>query len=410
MKIRDLIPLSWNSLARNKARAALTMLGIVIGIASVILMLSIGKAAEQFLLSQVASFGSDIVIIANGAGDQRGGGPNPLQKQTLTLKDYRELKRQPWVEQTAGDLVSAATVTYGPENLNAPVYGATPDEIEVFPSTVAEGRFLLDDDVDGRARVAVLGDRAARELFGDASPLGKLIKVRRQNFRVIGVMEKGGTRFFTQLDDIVYIPLTSAMDLFNKDRLNFLSIRPRDLTPNQAKEEVRFLLRDTHKLDNPEGDLSKDDFRVATQDDAQQNAGTIGQVLSILLGSIAAISLIVGGIGIMNIMFVTVTERTAEIGLRKAIGAKRGDVLGQFLAEAVAVTVVGGVVGIVFGVGLSWFTVEILNRILGGWTFVLSWDAVVLAFGVSAVIGILFGFTPARRASNLSPIEALRYE
>lgn len=410
MHIRDLVSMSIKSLLRNKARAVLTMLGIVIGIASVILMLSVGEAAERFLLANVASFGPDVVIISNGAGDQRGGGPNPLQKQTLTLRDYREIKRQSWVESVVGTIVSTGVATYGPENMNINVWGSTPGEIEIFTGTVADGRFLLDDDVDGRTKVAVIGANVARQLFGDDSPVGKIMKIRRVNFRVVGVMESAGTRFFTKLDDLVYIPLTSAMDLYNKDRLNFMSIKPRDILPDDAKEEIRLLLRDTHKLDNPNGDLSKDDFRVGTQQDAQQNAGTIGQVLSILLGSIAAISLIVGGIGIMNIMYVTVTERTSEVGLRKALGAKQKDVLGQFLAEAIAVTSVGGIVGIILGIALSWLTIQILSSFQPGWTFVLSIDAVILAFSVSTIIGIVFGFAPARRASRLSPIEALRYE
>lgn len=410
MRIRDLASISIASLLRNKARAILTMLGIVIGIASVILMLSIGKAAETYLLSQVASFGPDVVIIANGPGDMSGGGPNPLQKLTLTYKDYRELKRQPWTEAVVGSIVSNAVASYGAENMNVSVWGSTPGEIVVFPADVEEGRFLLDEDVDGKSKVAVVGANVARQLFGDESPVGKLIKLKRQNFRVIGVMEKGGTRFFTKLDDLVYIPVTTAMDLYNRDRLNFMSIKPDGITPDQAKEEVRFLLRDTHKLDNPNADLSKDDFRVGSQEEAQRNAGVIGQVLSILLGSIAAISLVVGGIGIMNIMYVTVTERTSEIGLRKALGARNGDVLGQFLAEAIGVTLVGGAIGIVFGIFASWLTIQILNRVLGGWTFMLSTDAIILAFTVSAAIGIVFGFNPARRASKLSPIEALRYE
>ncbi len=410
MKIQDLISISVKSLLRNKARAVLTMLGIVIGIASVILMLSIGKAAERYLLANVASFGSDVVIITNGSGAQRGGGPNPLTKLTLTYKDYTELKRQPWVSSITTTVLSTAVATYGAENMNVSVWGSAPDEIKVFSSTIERGRFLFTDDLDSHAKVAVIGNNIAKQLYGDDSPVGKMIKIKRQNFRVIGVLAKGGTRFFTKLDDLIYIPATTAMDQYNKEHLNFISLIPKDITPNQAKEEVRFLLRDLHKLDNPQGDLAKDDFKTATQDDAQKNAGTIGQVLSILLGSIAAISLVVGGIGIMNIMYVTVTERTSEIGLRKALGAKSADVMGQFLAEAIAVTSIGGIIGIITGVVLSWLTIQILNQFQTGWTFILSGSSIFLAFSVSAIIGIIFGYNPARRASKLSPIEALRYE
>lgn len=410
MRLRDLASISIGSLWRNKARAILTMLGIVIGIASVILMLSIGKAAETFIMSQVASFGSDVVIIMNGSRISGPGAPPPLVKQTLTLKDVKELQRQPWIEYMNANVLSLGAVSYGSENINANVYGTTEGEIKVYPSEVRAGRFLLENEVDGRARVAVLGDKVARELFGDASPLGKQIKIRRQNFRVIGVMEKSGTRFFTKLDEIVYIPVTAAMDLYNRDRINYISFKPRGMTTNQAEQEALFLLRDTHKIDNPNGDLAKDDFHVGSQDDAQESAGTISLILTILLGSIAAISLLVGGIGIMNIMYVTVTERTSEIGLRKALGARRVDILGQFLAEAVSVTLIGGVLGIAFGILLSWLAIQILNQFQPGWSFAVAPSSVLLAFTFSAATGILFGFNPARRASRLSPMEALRYE
>src|SRR5688572_14961987 len=203
MKLQDLVTISMKSLVRNKARAVLTMLGIVIGIGSVILMLSVGKAAENFLLANVASFGPDVVIISNGSGSESGGGPSPLQKQTLTYKDYRELKRQSWVDAVVGTIVSTAVATYGAENMNVSLWGSTPGEIEIFPATVADGRFLLDDDVDGRAKVAVIGHNVARELFGDDSAVGKLLKIRRANYRVVGVMEKAGRLFFTKLGDLV---------------------------------------------------------------------------------------------------------------------------------------------------------------------------------------------------------------
>jgi putative ABC transport system permease protein len=407
----DLVRLSYGNLLRTRGRAVLTMLGIIIGITSVILMVSIGQAAQNFLLSQVANLGSDLIFVSNGSGDEADNGPpDMIQKQTLTERDYVELRRQPWVDAVDANSISSDVVTYGPDSMFAQIWGSTEDAIRVYPAEVAEGRFLLRDDIDSRARVAVIGQNVAKKLFAEQSPIGRLIKIKRQNFRVVGVMEKGGTRFFTKLDDVVYLPVSATLDLYNRNRLNFITFKPMGLGQEEVKEETRLLMRDTHKLDNPNGILSKDDFRLGTQEEAAASAGVIGQILQILLGSVAAISLVVAGIGIMNIMYVTVTERTAEIGLRKAIGAKQSDILGQFLAEALMLTLLGGAIGVVCGIGLSKLTVEIIGSFQDGWSFTLPLNGIFLAFGVSAAIGIVFGYFPARKAAKLHPIEALRYE
>jgi ABC-type antimicrobial peptide transport system permease subunit len=224
------------------------------------------------------------------------------------------------------------------------------------------------------------------------------------------VLAPAGTRFFSNVDDQVYVPYTAFFDTYNKNRINFISVKAGDVRPEEAKNRIRAVLRDNHNIDNPADDLAKDDFSVSSQEDTMKSADTIGTILQTLLGSIASISLLVAGVGIMNIMYVTVTERTREIGLRKAIGAKRSDILGQFLAEAVLLTVVAGFIGVVFGIGLSWLAIQIINSFQPGWTFAWPWNGVILGFGVSTFIGIVFGYFPARKAAALSPIEALRYE
>ena len=411
MRFRDLFSLSYTSIVRTRGRAVLTMLGIVIGIGSVILMLSIGQAAEGYLLSQVASFGSDLIFVSSGKGDEsESGPPSGNIKQTLTIDDMKTLERQPWVRVVNGSFINMDLLSNGSTSAYTQVQGTGPGELIIFNTKAETGRFITQDDVDSRAKVIVLGAGVAKRFFSDSDPIGQFLKVNKQNFRIIGVMEHGGTRFFTKVDDQVYVPVTTLLALYNKDRVNFISVKPINLTVNQAKERVRLVLRDTHRLDNPEGKLSKDDFQVSSQEDAVRSASVIGDILQILLASVAAISLIVGGIGIMNIMLVTVTERTQEIGLRKSIGATRRDILGQFLIEAVGLTFIGGVIGVIGGLTISYLAIKIISSFQEGWTFVFPLSGVILATVVSTAIGIVFGIYPARKAAKLSPIEALRYE
>ncbi len=411
MTIPDIFKLSLQSLLRTKARAVLTMLGIIIGIASVILTLAIGQAAQSFLLSQVASFGSNLIFVANGKGDQeRGGPPEASIKQTLTMNDFDRLRHESWIEYVNAASIANDVVSANGVNVFSPISGTTEDEVRIFKSVVAQGRFVTDEDVASRSRVIVLGATVAKKLFSQNDPLGKSVKIGRRTYRVVGVMAVGGTRFFTKLDDQVYVPVTAVLDQYNREKINFISLTAKQLSVEVTKERVRLVLRDTHNLDNPQGNLAKDDFRVASQEDAARSAAVIGTVLQTLLGSIAAISLVVGGIGIMNIMFVTVTERTQEIGLRKALGAKRRDVLGQFLAEALMLTILGGAIGVGFGLLLSVIAIQIINSFQEGWRFVFPMNGVILAFTVSAAIGVVFGYYPARKAARLNPIESLRYE
>lgn len=412
MLLRDVIKISMASLTRNKSRAALTMLGIIIGISSVILMMSVGNAAESFIMSQVASFGSDMLIIRSGSGDgkQSSGPPTSVVKQTLTVKDYKRLKQQGWVRLASANLFNNVNVEYSSETIRSQIAGAAETGLAMYNAEIDRGTFFALEDVDAKAHVAVLGVDLAKDLFGEEDPLGKSIKISKRSYKVIGVLKPAGTRFFTNLDRQAYIPYTTMMEEFNMEHIQFINVKTGSVATNEAKDRIRVILRDLHRIDNPTGDLSKDDFFIGSQEDTAERAGAIGSILGILLSSIAAISLIVGGVGIMNIMYVTVTERTREIGLRKAIGALYGDILRQFLYEALLLSIFAGLIGVAFGVGLSWIGLKGLAAYQQGWTFSVPWSGVGMGFGVSVAIGIIFGYFPARKAAKLKPIEALRYE
>ncbi|MDD5726736.1 MAG: ABC transporter permease [Patescibacteria group bacterium] len=413
MRIRDSVNMAWASLIRNKGRAVLTMLGIVIGTASVILMLSVGQAAEQYIMSQVASFGSDMIFVENGPGDgmQGSGPPTTSIKQTLTMKDFRKLKQLSWIRLVDADYMSSLLVEFGGLSRTRGISGSSENGLNVYDAEIARGNFFTAEDVDARARSAVIGSGIADEFFGQEDPIGKQIKIDKRPYHVIGVLKPAGTRFFTNLDKQIYVPVTTLMQDLNVEHIQFMALRIGNTPPNEAKERIRVLLRDQHNLDNPTGDLAKDDFFVSSQEDAQKVAGSIGNILQILLVSIAAISLIVGGVGIMNIMFVSVTERTREIGLRKAVGAKQRDILGQFLAEAVLLCICGGLIGVVSGIGFSWLGIKALQAFQSpNWTFIMPINGIFLGLGVSTAIGVVFGYYPAKKAAELNPIQALQYE
>ncbi|MBD3251174.1 FtsX-like permease family protein [Candidatus Uhrbacteria bacterium] len=411
MKALEYEKLAIRNLYRKRGRSSLTMLGMVIGVASVIMMLAVGQATERFILAQITTFGSDLIIVGNGKGDgSAGGGPDPTVKKTLTKDDYDALKQRSWTRLVDANFFTRDVVTYGGRSSFVEISGVTEDNIDIYSAEMSEGRFLSSDDVALNSRVAVLGENVRNDFFGLEDPIGKRMKLGKFNYRVIGILAPGGTRFFSNVDDQIYVPFTTLMRNEGQDRLTVMLVKTNIENVSDAKNEIRLVLRDQHNINNPLGLLAKDDFIVRSQEDVEERAGSIGTILQILLGSIAAISLVVGGIGIMNIMYVTVKERTREIGLRKAIGARRANIRNQFLLEAATLTIVGGVLGIVTGVLLSWSGLTLLGYYQEGWAFAMPWDAVALGFGVSCLIGITFGYLPANRAAKLQAIDALRYE
>ena len=410
MNTRDLLATSRESLFRNKSRSGLTILGIVIGIAAVILMLSIGQGAESLILNQIADLGSDLVFVEPSSGDPTAGPPDPFIEQTINMDDVDALRESGIFTDVSPVLVNTVAVSHETVSTFSQVQGISGEYINIFPADLAAGRFIDDTDVDAYAKVAVLGKSIAEDLFGDQDPIGMKMKVKNTTVRVVGVLEEQGSRFFQNLDDQIGIPITTTQrDIFGLDYVNYIVARTSE-DIESAKEEMRYILRDTHDIDNPEGVQEKDDFFVSSQSDAEEIIGVVGSVLTILLSSIAAISLLVGGIGIMNIMFVSVSERTKEIGLRKSVGATYKEILRQFLTEAVILTMAGGVLGVFFGVSFSFLTSIVMKNYVDGWDFIVPPEAIILAVVVSTVVGIVFGIYPARRAARLDPIEALRYE
>ena len=407
MKTSDLLASSYQSLLRTRSRSLLTMLGIVIGIAAVILALSIGDSAKAFIISQISSFGSDQLIVDNGPREDTSSGSSGMFQQTLTLKDVKKLKEQTWVKTVVGEIFQTDLVEANGQAGNYSVVGTMADDLKMNDYRMASGVFISDDDVNSHNRTIVLGYTIADKYFGVGNAVGQSIKLGQQSYKIIGVLGPLGTKFFQNLDQMVYAPATTVMDQYHMNKLTYITVQSA-IPLKDAQPLIEIAMRESHSIDNPNGDYEKDDFHVVTQEQAIQIVSQITNVLEILLAAIAAISLLVGGIGIMNIMFVSVTERIKEIGLRKAIGAKYQDILNQFLAEAVMLTVTGGAVGIAFGSFIAWLAIQVILQYQSGWAFTVSVNGVVLGFVVSTMVGLVFGYIPARRAAKLSPIDALR--
>ena len=400
----DLFQETYLALLTNKARSGLTVLGIVIGIGSVIAMVSIGQGATGSIESSIQSMGSNLLMITPGA--QRSMGYQVRSErgssQTLTSNDAEAIEQEiPYIEAVAPELSGRYQVTAKGTNTNTQIDGVTSAYASVRNVQVSQGEFISDQNEANASKVAVLGPTAWGDLFGTSTdPVGQTIRIKSMEFKVIGVTEaKGGTGFSNQ-DDIIYIPLSTAQRfLTGKNYVSTINVQVSDQKlMDSVQEQITSLLLERHEV-------STADFSIMNQADIVESASSISDTLTLLLGSIAGISLLVGGIGIMNMMLTTVTERTREIGLRKAIGAKKKDISMQFLAEAVMLTVVGGIIGILTGL-----LVSALISHFGVMTTKVSSFSVLLAFGVSAAIGIVFGYYPARRAAALNPITALRYE
>lgn len=406
MKITDQISESLNTLRLNKMRTGLAALGIVIGIGSVIALISIGQSSKKSIESQIQSLGSNLLTIS--ASFQRVGNVRSQgNRETLTNEDAIAIATSPkisTIKYVSSEYTNRSQIVTGSQNTNTSVIGATAVYATVHNIEISSGRFLTETDESSKARVVVLGPTVVTDLFGDGSlPLGEKIRINGQYFVIIGITTAKGGSGPTNQDDRVYIPLSVAQkQLFGSKYLSSIAVEANSAdVMSQAMDEIGYLLLERHHLTDP----SKADFSILSQADILSTVSQITGTFTTLLSGIAAISLLVGGIGIMNIMLVTVTERTREIGLRKALGAKRKTIITQFLIESVILTFIGGIIGVLLGISLAYLYSHFTSSL-----FYISGSSIPLAFVVSSIIGIIFGWYPAHKASNLQPIEALRYE
>ncbi|HEV2064987.1 MAG TPA: ABC transporter permease [Thermoanaerobaculia bacterium] len=404
LKFLTILKVGLKAIARNKMRSVLTALGIIIGVACVIAMISVGQGSQAAIQAQISSLGANFLMVFPGIATQSGARIFTGQS-SITEDDVAAVKAEcPSVAYVSPSSRSAGQVVAGNLNWGTSIQGVGVDWPFVRSWNLEKGAFFGDSEVRSAAKVCILGSTVANALFGDQNPVDQSVRIKNIPFRVIGVLEtKGGSTMGQDQDDTVIAPYTTVMKLLKRSTKidMFMASAVSRQAVDQAQTEIEALLRQRHRI----GPGQDADFMIRSQQEIAQTADQTSRTLSVLLASAASISLLVGGIGIMNIMLVSVTERTREIGIRMAIGAKGRDILLQFLIEAVTLSVAGGAIGIGLGVGVSQFLAWKVR-----WPIVLSPAAVVLAFGFSAAIGIFFGFYPARKAAQLDPIEALRYE
>ena len=410
MNALQAVRIALRSLRVNKLRSALTMLGIIIGVGAVITMVAVGSGAQARVAEQIQSLGSNLIIVLSGSVTAGGVRMGTSSQQTITEDDSAAIAREiPAVQVSAPSVRGNAQIVFGNLNWATGVQGVTPDYFEAREWPVVNGRAFGPEDLDGATKVALLGQTTALNLFAEADPVGQIVRIKKVPFTVVGILDRKGQNSWGQdQDDIVIIPLSTAKKkVLGKSNSNpravssiSVKIRP-DEDMGEAETQIRELLRQRHRLQG----YQDDDFWLRNLSEILQTQEESSKVMTYLLAAIASVSLLVGGIGIMNIMLVSVTERTREIGLRMAVGARGRDILSQFLIEAVTLSLIGGVIGIAAGLGgaeaLSYFA---------EWRTLVSAQAIALAFGFAAAIGIFFGFYPARKAARLDPIEALRYE
>ena len=407
MNFANLFRIALKALSNNKFRGFLTMLGIIIGVGSVITMLAIGQGSKKSIQAEISEMGSNMITISPGADRMRGGARMSRDDmQTLKVKDYEDIRDNcKYISLVSPTVNTSGQAVYGANNTPTSVYGVNQDYLEIRNYKVKDGDVFSDQDIRSAAKVCLVGKTVADALFPDGeTPVGKIIRFGTIPFRIVGVLESKGTNTMgMDQDDLMLVPFTTVMKRIQA--VTYLqgitcSALSEDYT-DQAIEEISGILRNNHKL--REG--ADDDFNIRSQQELSSMMTSTSDMMSTLLAAVAAISLIVGGIGIMNIMYVSVTERTKEIGLRMSIGAKGRDILSQFLIEATLLSVVGGIIGVLLGIVAAYVVKVVLS-----YPVAISTWSIILSFAVCTFIGIFFGWYPARKASNLDPIEALRYE
>lgn len=410
------IKLSTNSLLANKTRSFLTMLGIIIGVSSVIIIMAVGGGAQNLILSQVESLGADTISIMPGKSEENGPPASAMgiTITSLTYEDAQSLFKKnnaPYIEAVAIYSNSAENVNWRSHSYNTNVSGTNTDHLILSKTELDQGRFFTEQEETNLAKVAVLGSKAKKEIFGESEALGQKIKIKKQNFEVIGIMKEKGNVGFQSFDDTVILPIKSMQKLVAG--VNHVGVIRAKVSGEEnierSIEDVKNTLREQHDIQDNSG--ASDDFTVRSAAQAMDIIKQITDALKLFLAAMAAMSLVVGGIGIMNIMLINVTERTHEIGLRKAIGAQNKNLLLQFLIESITVTLIGGLIGIILGILVSLLITLIIKGIFGyDWKFSLSLLSILMGIGVSTGVGLIFGLYPAHKASKLNPIEALRYE
>lgn len=412
MNFVESVKSSWVTIARSKTRSFLTMLGIIIGVMAVIIVMSVGAGAQSLILNQVKSMGSNLIGVLPGAAEEDGPPASALGIVVTTLKyaDGEEILRHgsDHIEALAMYVTGNDAITLGDTTISTTFTGTTASYTSVEDADVEDGRFFTQDEEKGTARVAVLGSEVKEKLFGDDNAIGRRIRIKKTNFTVIGVMESRGVSGFQNQDDQLFVPISTAQKLLlGIDYINFMRAKV-DSAENvdESLDSIKMILRDQHDIKPGE----EDDFSARSMAAGLEALSSITNALKFFLVAISGIALVVGGFGIMNIMLATVQERTREIGLRKAIGAKSRHISLQFLIEAVVITFLGGIIGILIGVIISVLVAKVAQAMGYDWDLVITVGSILLGTGVSVGIGLLFGIIPAVRASRLNAIEALRYE
>ena len=404
-EIQEYFRQGFRTLVANKVRTSLSMLGILIGVAAVVATLAIGNGAQKAIEKQLASLGSNLIVLRPGAIRVGGVAQDAGLTTRLTFEDLQTLQEEvEEIKEISPSVNGRGQVVYRNKNWSSQIIGAGPLYERIRAASPIAGRFFSDEEVTKRARVALIGTTVMRELFGEENPIGEMIKINKVNFQVIGILPQKGTNGWQDQDDVIVIPITTAMRrLLGKNYIDSFDIEARDAqSVDEMQQKILDLMYSKKRVPISQ---RKDAFQIRNMSNIKETLSESSRTMSILLSSIAAISLLVGGIGIMNIMLVSVTERTKEIGLRKAVGARKRDILMQFLAESVVVSVVGGFAGILLGISGA----KILS-FFAGWETVVSLGSIFLAFFFSVFIGLIFGIYPAKKAAKLAPIEALRYE